>query len=694
MNLKPRAIIYSLLLITMANVISAGSGLKNGFAALKEYNYFEARKIFYRSLGKSDNAYASYGLALIFSRNDNPFTNYDSAAKYVNRSFSAYVSKPEKQNLSGFIIDSLGIRNLADTIAFRSFVKSGNFTVPEKADSFLTRNYLATTALLYKVISLRDDLEYNSVISKSNSDSTLRFIHTHPESILLSEATLLYQRQLYEEYTGSGLAEDYKKFIAVYPDNVMVKEAHESLFRIHKGNNDSEGLKDFIQSYPSAPQIKEAWKLLFSLTVKTFSNKELEKFLKEYPAFPFRNSIQKELELNRLVLYPFEKNELFGFIDSTGKIRIKPDYESVTGFYEGLSIVSKNDSVFYVNKDNVNPFDEYFTDAYPFFNGMAAVKKNHHWFFINRQGQIISLPYEEINELSSNCYVVKQNGRYGAVSSTGQTIIEPRFQKLGDFKNDFAYFNEGSKYGFVSKNGFITKALYDWISEFSEGIAIVKVSEQYGIINSRGNFILEPEFDLILRAPDNIFIVVKDTKYGFYSGAGCFMSQIAYDFIKEKPAEYYSNGKSFRLIRKTSQTLMDANGRQLTAFDEFDEIGFNSDGFYRVRKNKKYGFADKKFNLAIPLKYENAGDFSDSLALVKIKDKYAVINLSGKEVFSSDLPIAKLSGKYFLEGEEENRNLFSNKGTLLFSGINSVQRLSKDRLLFTLNNGEIKLISD
>jgi hypothetical protein len=192
------------------------------------------------------------------------------------------------------------------------------------------------------------------------------------------------------------------------------------------------------------------------------------------------------------MLYPYQKDDLSGFIDSLGKMVIAPVYDAVSPFSEGLSAVSKNDSVYFINKENTNVFNQFYSEAYPFKNGIAAVKTANRWKFINRQGQSIE-NYDEINELSDNLFVVKKGDKFGAVDNYGTTVFEPRFDKLGDFKNGFAYYSEKGKFGFVSKTGGVYKAEFDWIGDFNEkNLAIFRQAAGYGIVNSKGEKILDP----------------------------------------------------------------------------------------------------------------------------------------------------------------------------------------------------------
>jgi hypothetical protein len=474
----------------------------------------------------------------------------------------------------------------------------------------------------------------------------------------------------------------------------MVNNAYENIYNIYRESSDVAGLKNFVTDYKEAPQFTEAWKLLFSLSVKSFSNEELEKFLAEHPAFPFKKSILKELELNKIQLYPFENKELIGFIDSTGKTLIAAEYDAASGFSEGLAVVNRNDSVFYINKENINPFNKFYNDAYVFKSGIAAVKEAGKWAFINRQGQIIKADYEEINELSEDIYIVKREGKYGATNHFGQIIIEPRFEKLGDFKNEFAYYNENGKYGFVSNTGVIHKPEFDWISDFSDKKnALFKQNNLFGIVNTNGEAVLPAEYDLILKGANNIYVVVKNNVYGFFNGSGCFMSQITYEFLKEKPAEFYTNGKAFKLIKKGQQGLIDGNGKQSIEFGAFDEINFASNDLIKVKRKNKYGFVDRKLSPVIPYKYTEATDFVDSLAIVSVEEENLIINTSGKTVFKSEEEIEKISTHYYAVGDEK-RTIINSKGESLFTGVTNIQKIAGRLFAITLDNKEIKLLRD
>ena len=181
--------------------------------------------------------------------------------------------------------------------------------------------------------------------------------------------------------------------------------------------------------------------------------------------------------------------------------------------------------------------------------------------------------------------------------------------------------------------------------------------------------------------------------YGFYNSYGCFLSSISYDFLKEKSVDFYTNGQIFKLLKKGQQSFIDANGRTSIEFGTYEEINFASNGLIRVKNKNKYGFVDRKLNLAIPYKYVKAGDFKDSCALVQLKDKFILIDSQGNEVYSSSSEIQKISRRFYLV-KGENENLINAAGELVFSDISSIQPINGKLFIITLNNGVIKLLSD
>ena len=76
------ALFLSFFLVFVGSSSVSASQLKRGYKALEIYDYFKAKKLLSRAK-KYNPSTATYGLSIIYSRNDNPFYNKDSAYRYV-----------------------------------------------------------------------------------------------------------------------------------------------------------------------------------------------------------------------------------------------------------------------------------------------------------------------------------------------------------------------------------------------------------------------------------------------------------------------------------------------------------------------------------------------------------------------------------------------------------------------------------
>ena len=92
-------IVVILLLLLSFEIEVRGASLAKGFEALEIHDYFKAKSIFYKSFKKQPSA-AAYGLSVIYSRNNNPFYNLDSALYYAKISIQTFWERTsEKQKL-------------------------------------------------------------------------------------------------------------------------------------------------------------------------------------------------------------------------------------------------------------------------------------------------------------------------------------------------------------------------------------------------------------------------------------------------------------------------------------------------------------------------------------------------------------------------------------------------------------------
>lgn len=677
--------------LSLLTVKLYSGSVEKGFSALCEFDYFKAKKIFTNEL-KPKNPSAYFGLASIYSKNNNPFYNLDSASKYIQLAIVHYQTHKIPLNYKCLRVDSSSLHQLKDSIQLKQFNLIKSYQSTDVYENYLLSNYLANRSIKQQIFDLRDDTDFADCIKENKSNATNQFIITHPLTYLKSKAVVLLQNQIYNEQTTTNSLVEFYNFVKKYPENINIPNAHQAIFDQLKKLKDTVEIIKFINTCPQSAQLNEAWKLLFTECVKVYDNKNLEQFITRYPAFPFKNELLEELALNSKIYLPFKQNDLVGFIDTAANIKISPEFDAATPFNEGLSVVSKNDSVYFIDKNRKVKFNKIYEDAFQFHKGVAVVKESGKFCFINRQGQQISEYYDEISEATDGVYVVKKKQMYAAYNLYGRQLFDHQFEQLGDFKNGYAYFSNNGKYGIVSTQG--TKIIegFDWVSDINEdNLFIVRKNNKFGITNHSGSQMLEVNYDQIIKASKGIYLLINNGKYGFYNALNsCFQTALSYDYSKEKTVDYYTNGNVLKLIKGNQQAIMDFNGKISIDFGTYDELFFAGNNLIKVRKKQKFGFVDRKLNLVIPYRYDNATNFSDSIAIVTYKNKYHLINLNGKELFSNDYNFLKLSPEYYLT-EANPAELINKDGKPIYTDVINYQKVD-NFILITLKNNTLKLL--
>ncbi len=211
-------------------------------------------------------------------------------------------------------------------------------------------------------------------------------------------------------------------------------------------------------------------------------------------------------------------------------------------------------------------------------------------------------------------YEIIHNKKHGFVNSLGRIQILPNFDKVGDFseglvgvfKESVTKINSESQYvhfWYINSNGesVIRNAKFDWGQPFSEGFAYVRFKEngKWGFINLDGKTIIEPKYEDSYSSgfSDGLANVRENEKHGYINKKGEVIIPFIYDW-----------GYRF------------------------------NDGYAIVKQGSRKFFIDKKGSI---LKTEKCtvvetinGGFKEGLAVVKVKKKYGLINLSGDFVIS------------------------------------------------------------
>ena len=82
----------------------------------------------------------------------------------------------------------------------------------------------------------------------------------------------------------------------------------------------------------------------------------------------------------------------------------------------------------------------------------------------------------------------------------------------------------GNKWGYVDKTGkFVVNPLFDDVSNFVKGLAVMKVGDKYGYVDKTGKFVINPQFDYARNFWGGLAYVMVGGKYGYIDKTGSYV---------------------------------------------------------------------------------------------------------------------------------------------------------------------------
>ena len=167
----------------------------------------------------------------------------------------------------------------------------------------------------------------------------------------------------------------------------------------------------------------------------------------------------------------------YGYVNSTGKFVLEPQYEEALPFSDFLAPVKKDGKWGFINGEGKFIIEPRYEDAFLFSDQAAAVKEGGQWGFINRMGKFLVEPkYENAAVFRQGLAAVQLKGKWGFIDKSGELVISPRFEQVYFFQEDRCGAFADGKWGFIDRKGqFVIPPKYDEVLAFSEGLAAVNL---------------------------------------------------------------------------------------------------------------------------------------------------------------------------------------------------------------------------
>ncbi len=276
------------------------------------------------------------------------------------------------------------------------------------------------------------------------------------------------------------------------------------------------------------------------------------------------------------------------FIDRTGKTIIEPQFDSAFPFREGLAAVSIGSRYGYIDKTGKYRINPQFDDAGFFFDGMARVQVAGKGYHIDKTGKkaAYAQEYDDVGRFSEGLAAVLKD-KWGYIDKAGKLVINPQFDQAGEFHEGMALVEFGGKSAYIDKTGKI--AFTEGADLFFEGLVSSHTSSTEGF----------PTDSVLLwqRFSEGLLPVYVGEKMGYVDKSGQIVIKATFDMVKG-----FSGGLAPVRLHSASQL--------------------------------QWGYIDKAGRIVINLQFDDAYPFANGLAFVGLGDRTGYIDKTGSYVWN------------------------------------------------------------
>ena len=302
---------------------------------------------------------------------------------------------------------------------------------------------------------------------------------------------------------------------------------------------------------------------------------------------------------------------MWGFMDRTGRVVIKPAFLNERDFFHGLAAVEWPDGKWgYINERGKFAIPARFDEARDFIDDLAPVRIERKWGYIDTAGHVVIEPRfraaGEFHDGLARIYVWSTTRcDQGVFTSENAPWYAFRFWEDSGLDSGGCFANEG-RFGYIDKSGkVVMEPRFIVAKDFSEGMAVVRIdissSCNFGYVDRTGRIAIALRF--CQAGPFSEGLAAVETSAG---GFGRKVVDIAWGFIDKTGA--------------------------LSIPDKYRLAGDFSEGLARVEVGSgAMGYVDRSGAVAVPARFSEAWDFSDGLAVV-CDDDCVYIDHSGSPV--------------------------------------------------------------
>jgi hypothetical protein len=309
----------------------------------------------------------------------------------------------------------------------------------------------------------------------------------------------------------------------------------------------------------------------------------------------------------------------WGFVDTAGQIRIKPQFSFVRDFINEVGIVQCDNKWGVVNRYGKQVIPCQY-DAIHFLENtenkiIRLYVQRPKYGLIDTLGQLaVNAVYDQIGSFRENRLAVMRDGLWGFVNQEGMEVIPCRFREVSDFHEGLAAVKLGRFWGFIDKLGnVVIDFQYRRAGNFCSQLAWVETDKGIAYINPHNKLEIPAQFEQAQDFDRGVARVKSEGKWGLIDLNKRWILRPKYVDIRA----YDQHGLAVAVLTADNSRLGLINLQGLLmGSSSFAEIQPFSEGLAVVKERDSYGYIDTTGKLVIPCHYSRAEAFSEGRAAV------------------------------------------------------------------------------
>ncbi len=270
---------------------------------------------------------------------------------------------------------------------------------------------------------------------------------------------------------------------------------------------------------------------------------------------------------------------------------------------------------------------------------LLITSENGAYGLIRPDGSIVCAPeFDMLLTSAYGLYYYKEGTESGFLNSEARKIFTTEEIIATNISEDFVIYTRDGKSGFINiKNGTKTEAVYDFVYDFSEGMAAVCKDDKVGFINTLGELVIPHKYyskGLYYFSQGLCSVIEGDPSVS----ASCYYIDTNGDKIIDPECSYGMQFYENRAFVKHGDKwiLMALNGERVTETEfgpyETQMPGRFKDGFATVAVDGKYGVINENGEFVIKPEYDELLEMQDGKIVFKSEGKYGYMRKNGSQI--------------------------------------------------------------